>query len=381
VTGVAPLVAPTRPVSAAGRIGRVREALAERGGPVAMIVSTPSNIRWATGFTGWAGTLVVGPAAAWLVTDGRYTDQAARQLSVAGVGADVEVVTAASVAAQQTSIIELLSGLGSVGAEAGHMSHRQWTTFTDGLDLVAVDGVVESLRRRKDPDEIAWIAHACAIADRALAEATHTLVPGVSEREVRDELEARMRRLGADGPSYETIVASGPDNGAMPHHRPSHRRLVEGDLVVIDVGALVAGHHSDMTRSFVIGEPSDEQRRWYDVVAAAQAAGRAAVAPGVPTVDVDAACRAVFAAEGLEHLFTHGTGHGVGLDIHEEPFLGRTSASVLAEGDVVTVEPGLYRVGFGGLRIEDLVAVTGSGHRVLTTFPKDDPCPPSPPTT
>lgn len=261
------------------------------------------------------------------------------------------------------------------------MSHRQWTTFADGLDLVAVDGVVESLRRRKDPDEIAWIAHACAIADRALAEATHTLVPGVSEREVRDELEARMRRLGADGPSYETIVASGPDNGAMPHHRPSHRRLVEGDLVVIDVGALVAGHHSDMTRSFVIGEPSDEQRRWYDVVAAAQAAGRAAVAPGVPTVDVDAACRAVFAAEGLEHLFTHGTGHGVGLDIHEEPFLGRTSASVLAEGDVVTVEPGLYRVGFGGLRIEDLVAVTGSGHRVLTTFPKDDPCPPSPPTT
>jgi Xaa-Pro aminopeptidase len=167
----------------------------------------------------------------------------------------------------------------------------------------------------------------------------------------------------------------------MPHHRPSHRRLVDGDLVVIDVGALVAGHHSDMTRSFVVGEPTTEQRHWFDVVAAAQAAGRAAVAPGVPTIDVDAACRAVFAAEGLEELFTHGTGHGVGLDIHEEPFLGRSSTAVLAEGDVVTVEPGLYRVGFGGLRIEDLVEVTGSGHRVLTTFPKDDPCPPSPPTT
>lgn len=375
------LAAPARPVSATGRIDRIRATLVERGGPVAMIVSTPSNIRWATGFTGSAGTLVVGPTAAWLVTDGRYTDQAARQLTMAGVGDDVEVVTAATVAAQQASIIGLLTGLGAVGAEAGHMSHRQWTAFADGLDLVAVDGVVESLRRRKEPDEIAWIAHACAIADHALAESLHTLVPGISERDVRDELESRMRRLGADGPSYETIVASGPDNGAMPHHRPSHRRLVDGDLVVIDVGALVAGHHSDMTRSFVVGDPTDEQRRWFGVVAAAQAAGRAAVAPGVPTVEVDAACRAVFAAEGLEELFTHGTGHGVGLDIHEEPFLGRSSTAVLAEGDVVTVEPGLYRVGFGGLRIEDLVEVTGSGHRVLTTFPKDDPCPPSPPTT
>lgn len=375
------LAAPARPVSATDRIDRIRATLVERGGPVAMIVSTPSNIRWATGFTGSAGTLVVGPTAAWLVTDGRYTDQAARQLTMAGVGDDVEVVTAATVAAQQASIIGLLTGLGEVGAEAGHMSHRQWTAFADGLDLVAVDGVVESLRRRKEPDEIAWIAHACAIADHALAESLHTLVPGISERDVRDELESRMRRLGADGPSYETIVASGPDNGAMPHHRPSHRRLVDGDLVVIDVGALVAGHHSDMTRSFVVGDPTDEQRHWFDVVAAAQAAGRAAVAPGVPTVEVDAACRAVFAAEGLEELFTHGTGHGVGLDIHEEPFLGRSSTAVLAEGDVVTVEPGLYRVGFGGLRIEDLVEVTGSGHRVLTTFPKDDPCPPSPPTT
>ncbi|MGA1344591.1 MAG: M24 family metallopeptidase [Ilumatobacteraceae bacterium] len=374
-------VAPARPVSSAGRIDRIRATLAERGGPSAMIVSTPSNIRWATGFTGSAGTLVVGPTGAWLVTDGRYTEQAARQLAASGVGDDVEVVTATTVSAQQTSIVGLLAGVGAVGAEAGHMSHRQWTTFADGLGLVAVDGVVESLRRHKDADEIAWIAYACAIADRALGESLHTLVPGVSEREVRDELEARMRRLGADGPSYETIVASGPDNGAMPHHRPSHRRLVDGDLVVIDVGALVAGHHSDMTRSFVVGAPPTEQRHSFDVVAPAQAAGRAAVAPGVPTIDVDAACRAVFAAEGLEELFTHGTGHGVGLDIHEEPFLGRSSTAVLAEGDVVTVEPGLYRVGFGGLRIEDLVEVTGSGHRVLTTFPKDDPCPPSPPTT
>ena len=380
MTGAPVFAPPDRAVSAAGRVGRIRDGLAERGA-TALIVTTPSNIRWATGFTGSAGTLVIGPSAAWLVTDGRYTDQAARQLASAGVSDEVEVITAATVAAQQAVIVGLLAGAGPVGAEAAHMSHRQWLSFAGGLDLLAVDGVIEALRRRKDGIEIEWIAYACAIADRALAESLHTLVPGVSEREVRDELESRMRRLGADGPSYETIVASGPDNGAMPHHRPSHRRLAAGDLVVIDVGALVAGHHSDMTRSFVVGEATAEQRHWFDVVAAAQAAGRAAVAPGVATAEVDAACRAVFAAEGLEHLFTHGTGHGVGLDIHEEPFLGRSTTSVLAAGDVVTVEPGLYRVGFGGLRIEDLVEVTDAGHRVLTTFPKDDPCPPSPPTT
>ena len=143
-----------------------------------MIVSTPSNIRWATGFTGSAGTLVVGPTGAWLVTDGRYTDQAARQLAASGVGDDVEVVTATTVSAQQTSIVGLLAGVGAVGAEAGHMSHRQWTTFADGLGLVAVDGVVESLRRHKDADEIAWIAYACAIADRALVSRCTPWYPG-----------------------------------------------------------------------------------------------------------------------------------------------------------------------------------------------------------
>ena len=198
---------------------------------------------------------------------------------------------------------------------------------------------------------------------------------------MRDELEHRMRRLGADGPSYDTIVASGPDNAARPHHETGRRTIVEGDTVIIDVGALVDGYHSDMTRTFVVGEPTAEQHEVYDLVLAAQLAGLDAVAAGVAARDVDAACRDLFADAGYGDWFLHGTGHGVGLDIHEDPFSSTVSSDELLVGDVVTVEPGLYRGGFGGVRIEDLVAVTADGGRRLTHLSKDSPCLPSPPTT
>ncbi|MGA0218428.1 MAG: M24 family metallopeptidase, partial [Ilumatobacteraceae bacterium] len=165
------------------------------------------------------------------------------------------------------------------------------------------------------------------------------------------------------------------------HARPTTRQFVEGDTVVIDVGALVSGYHSDMTRTFVVGEPTVEQRRWYELVLESQMAGLEAVAAGVRVSDVDRACRSVFESAGLSDLFVHGTGHGVGLDIHEEPFLGASGQTELVAGDVVTVEPGLYRVGTGGVRIEDLVVVTSEGHRNLTTHPKDSPCLPSRRTT
>ena len=341
-----------------------------------MIVSGASNRRWLTGFTGSAGRVLITEDRAVLVTDGRYGDQAERQVEAAGAEG-VQILVGQTVAEQRSHIMSVL-GSGEVGAESAAMTRGDWVWFEPELTLVAVDGCVEQLRRSKDRAEIARIARAADIASEALAAVGHLFVAGVTERDVRDEVEYVMRRLGADGPSYETIVASGPENSALPHARPTHRAFEDGDLVVVDVGALLDGYHSDMTRTVVIGEPSSEQLEWYSLVAASQQAGLDAVRPGVTAAHIDAACRSVFADAGLEALFVHGTGHGVGLDIHEEPFLGRASSAELGVGDVVTVEPGLYRVGFGGIRIEDLVEVTTDGHRNFTALPKDDPCPPSP---
>jgi Xaa-Pro aminopeptidase len=189
-----------------------------------------------------------------------------------------------------------------------------------------------------------------------------------------------MRRAGADGPSYDTIVASGPTFAARPHHETGRRTIVEGDTVIIDVGALLDGYHSDMTRTFVVGEPTAQQGAIYELVRESQAAGLAAVAAGVVASDVDAAARAVFERSDMAEWYLHSTGHGVGLLIHEDPFAAPGSTAVLMAGDVVTVEPGLYRDGFGGVRIEDLVTVTATGCELLTTLPKDAPCLPSPPT-
>ena len=222
---------------------------------------------------------------------------------------------------------------------------------------------------------------AAEIADTALTEVAPLLADEPTEADVRDELEYRMRKLGASGPSYDTIVASGPDNAARPHHETGHRTIVDGDTVIIDVGALVDGYHSDMTRSFVVGDPTPEQQDVYGLVLEAQLAGLAAIRPGVAAKDVDAVCRDLFTDRGYGDWYLHGTGHGVGLDIHEDPFASQVSTAELQVGDVVTCEPGLYRGGFGGFRIEDLVTVTADGGRRLTHLSKDSPCLPSRPTT
>jgi Xaa-Pro aminopeptidase len=179
-----------------------------------------------------------------------------------------------------------------------------------------------------------------------------------------------MRRLGAEGPSFDTIVASGP-NGAMPHHQAGARRVTDGDLVVLDFGALVDGYHSDMTRTVMVGEPSDTQLRMFEAVTASQAAGVAAVRAGVEVTDVDEACRSILRDVGWGEAFSHGTGHGVGLDIHEAPRVSFSATGSLADGHVVTVEPGVYLPEHGGVRIEDTVVVTADGCRTLTLAPKD----------
>ena len=362
-------------VGYADRADRVRRRFDEP----ALLVTNLTNVRWLTGFTGSNGWVAVLPDRLVLGTDGRYRERAAAELAAAGV--DAEILIGFTRVAQHDNLVGTLRGLAGVGAEASALTHAAWTSLAAEVDIVPSDGHVEAERRVKDAGEIARIAHAARLADAALAAVAPTLGDEPTEVDVRDELEHMMRRLGADGPSYDTIVASGPDNAARPHHAPGTRRIVEGDTVVIDVGALVDGYHSDMTRSYVIGDPTAEQQEIYDLVLEAQLAGLGAVREGVAARDVDAVCRDIFEDAGHLDWYLHGTGHGVGLLIHEDPFHSPTSTQELLDGDVVTVEPGLYRSGFGGFRVEDLVVVTESGCRILTETPKESPCLPSRPTT
>jgi Xaa-Pro aminopeptidase len=236
-------------------------------------------------------------------------------------------------------------------------------------DLLPTEDVIEGWRVVKEPAEVARMEAAAAIADAALHASLALLAERPTEAAFALELDAAMRRLGSEGAAFETIVASGP-NSARPHHRPGERTVVEGDLVVVDFGATVDGYRSDMTRTVCVGTPAAGQRRLYEVVGEAQAAGRAAVAPGVAARDVDAAARSVIEAAGWGERFPHGTGHGVGLDIHEAPAVARTSTATLTRSSVVTVEPGVYLPGVGGVRTEDTVVVTEDGCRALTRFPK-----------
>lgn len=366
------------PIGYSGRIDALRDRLAERNVP-GMLVTDMTNIRWLTGFSGSSGIVAVTPDRAVLVTDGRYRERAADELADCGVPCDV--VAGFTQPEQHRLLLAAVDGVDRLGAEASSLTHARWSSLADELPIEPVDGLVEAGRRCKDAGEIARIAEAARCADAALAEVVPLLGDGLTEADVRNELEYRMRRAGADGPSYDTIVASGPHHAARPHHHASDRLIEEGDTVVIDVGALVDGYHSDMTRSYVVGEPTAEQQSVYDILLDVQLAGLAAVRAGMPAKDVDAVCRSKIVEAGYSDWILHSTGHGVGLLIHEDPFENPTSKATLLAGDVVTVEPGLYRVGFGGFRIEDLVEVTDGGCRILTSSPKDTPCLPSPPTT
>jgi Xaa-Pro aminopeptidase len=366
------------PLEVAGRCDRVRERFDQAE---VLLVSDVTNIRWLTGFTGSNGWVVLTPKEIILVTDGRYGDQATAQLADAGV--DGRVIVGLSGAAMLDALAAEVAMYASVAFESAHATYEQFQRF-QGLfksTLVPVGGVVEAARRHKDAGEIARMAEACRIADAALSDVLLAGLEGRTEAQVRNQLEIRMRDLGADGPSYETIVATGPINAARPHHRPTGASIEAGHTVIIDVGALYDGYHSDMTRTFFVGEPTPQQLALYEIVLSAQCAGVAAVGAGVGTAELDAVCRDAIAETGHGEWFSHGTGHGVGLLIHEDPFINRTGDLKLQVGDVVTVEPGVYREGFGGIRVEDLVVVTENGCRVLTASPKDSPCPPSPPTT
>lgn len=361
------------PLRVTGRDVMVREELSARGEADTLVVYDLNNVRWLTGFTGSAGTLIVRPDEMVLVTDGRYGEQARHQIAAAGASA--RVVVGSTAAALREAMVQSVSSGGRVAVDPAELTHAQFEVLTEqlGAPLVSVSGVVPHLRRRKSAAEIARMRMASDCTDRAMAECVAMMSGRPTERDVRDELEYRMRRHGADGPSYDTIVATGP-NGARPHHRPTASVIEEGHLVVIDVGALVDGYHSDMTRTYLIGEVDPVLRTMHDVVRESQLIGLAAVRAGVSAGDVDRACRSFIEDAGFGSEFIHSTGHGVGLQIHEQPWVRSATTEPLQVGEVVTVEPGVYREGLGGVRIEDLVVVTETGCDILTTSPKDISC-------
>jgi Xaa-Pro aminopeptidase len=357
-------------VTISQRRGRLRERLAAADLD-AMLVTDLVNVRYLSGFTGSNAALLIraDDDTPVLATDGRYRTQAARQAP------DAEIVIeracgpylARRAAADGVKRLGFESHVVTVDAHA-----RLLDAAGEGTELVRAAGTVEALREVKDAGEVAILRLACEAADAALRDLIDRggLRPGRTEKEVRRELEALMLDHGADGPSFETIVATGA-NSAIPHHRPTDAVLAAGDFVKIDFGALVAGYHSDMTRTFVLGPAADWQREIYELVATAQRAGREALAPGVALKDVDAASRQVIVDAGYGDNFGHGLGHGVGLQIHEAPGINSAAAGTLLAGSAVTVEPGVYLPDRGGVRIEDTLVVGDGTPDLLTRFPKE----------
>jgi len=356
-----------RPLQVAPRMGRLRERLDEAGVD-ALVVTCLQNVRYLTGFTGSAGVLALTGSGALLTTDGRYRTQSAEQVAAAGAEAEIFV---GALGAQRDAVKAFVSNAAHVGLEADHVSwsdSRLWGELVG--DIVPTTGLVEALREIKDDGEIDRVARAAGIADSALTEVLAMLSSGVTEEELALALDTAMRRNGAESPAFETIVASGP-NSAKPHHHPTERAIGRGEPVVVDFGATLDGYRSDMTRTFFVGgEPQGELAKVFAVVEDAQARGVAAVAPGVGCKEVDEVCRSVIAQAGWADRFEHGTGHGVGLDIHEAPTVSPLGTATLAPGMIVTVEPGVYLPGVGGVRIEDTLVVTEDGNRALTTFAK-----------
>ena len=326
-----------------------------------LLVTSLPNVRYLTGFTGSNGQVLVSASETVFLTDGRYTEQSRHEVS------DLERVT--YLADLETPLADLCARLrvARLGFEAHVVTVRQrdrWAAGLGAVQLVALAEEVEAQRWVKDDEELEMLRRAQAVTDQAFEDILEFLAVGQSEQQVALELGRLLRRDGADGLAFDPIVAFG-EHAAEPHHVPTYRLLEEGDVIKLDFGALFGGYHADMTRTVSFGEPAAELRKIHDVVRQAQEAGIDAVRAGVRAGDVDAAARAVIESAAYGPYFPHGLGHGVGLEIHEGPRLGRGFDHVLPAGAVVTVEPGVYVPGLGGVRIEDMVQVTEDGCRVL----------------
>ncbi len=333
----------------------------------ALIVSSPANLRYLSGFTGSNGMLLLSSGGAVLFTDPRYKIQASQET-------DCRVRVVRGPLEREVTKAAGRGGLRRIGFEAGQVTWEQYGRLSESLGLGATlepeGGLLSALRMIKSPNEIERLRRSATLAAQAFDRALRKARPGVRESDLAAEIEFQMRRLGADRPSFETIVASGP-RSALPHARPTANVLLRNQLILIDMGATREGYASDMTRMAFLGRPGRKVREVYAAVLEAQLAGIEAVRPGVTACRVDRAARKVLRKRGLDRAFVHSTGHGLGLEIHEPPRLGRGETTPLEAGMAVTIEPGAYLEGWGGIRIEDTVVVTSSGCEVLTPVGKD----------
>jgi Xaa-Pro aminopeptidase len=350
----------------AARRRRAQDKITEAGADAALITFGP-NVRYLTGLASSnAALLLAADGTAVLATDSRYTLAARRDCP------DVELLTERFIEARLAA--ELTArGLRTVAFEAHEMSverHAELVARTEGVTVIPFGRKIEELRTVKDPSEIELLATACRITCQAIADTFSLIRPGLTERQLAAALDARMAALGAERPAFDTIVASGP-NGAIPHHAPTDRPLRRGDLITMDFGALYAGYHADMTRTVALGEPAGWQREIYELVAAAQRSGLEAARPDADVADVDAAARDLIRDAGHGDHFQHGLGHGVGLEIHEAPAIGYGRTGKLGSRVPVTVEPGVYLPGRGGVRIEDVLVVGAGGTGLLTTTTRE----------
>ncbi len=335
-----------------------------RAGIDALWVSDPANVRALSGFTSPEdGKVLVTADGATLYTDARYTVQAQQESGLPQVIARPP---------ETYSHAAGTLGSGRIGFEADSLTvaglqelQKHWSAAT----LVPVHGLIQGLRAIKSQEEIGAIRAAQNLADRTFEEVRPLIRAGVRELDVALEIEVRLRRAGAEA-AFETIVASGV-RGAMPHGSASAKVIEEGDLVTVDMGARLAGYNSDMTRTVAIGTPSAEMRRVYDAVLEAEEAAIRAVRPGLRAAELDQVARDVLAGHGLAEAFAHSLGHGVGLEVHEAPGLRGVSEDVLQPGMIITIEPGAYLPGIGGVRIEDLLLVTEDGYEILSHAPKE----------
>ena len=342
-----------------------QQLMSQAPGATAFLVTSLPNIRYLTGFTGSNAALLLESDRAVLGTDARYRLQAAQQAG------DVEVFL------DRQTVPTLIAswhrrGGGVLAIEAEHLSVSDLRAVESEVlaEPIETRGVVEECRMRKEAEEIRHLEEACAITDAALQALLPSLRPGISERDIAQRLETLMLQMGADGIAFPTIVAAGP-HAAMPHHAPTSRPVEPGDLLLIDFGAERMGYHADETRTFCIGPPADWQAEVHAVVAAAQAAGASAARAGAESREVDRAARQVISDAGFGDHFGHGLGHGVGLEIHEAPYLGPRATGRLPAGSPVTIEPGVYLPGRGGVRIEDTILVGEGPSRSLTSSPRD----------
>ena len=354
------------PITVPSRLKRLRLALDSAGASSYLETHLP-NIYYLSGFSGDSGALLVDATSATLFTDGRFTVQSKEETR----GVRVHIHKGPLLEAVGT-YLKSKKRL-KIAVAPAHLSLAGWKTLRKaggGLRWAAVDGLVEDLRAVKDGEEIDKIRAAARLGSEVMEEAIARIRPGVTELEIAAEIGYRMRRKGASGESFEAIVAAGPRT-ALPHARPTERRIGKNELVMLDLGAILRRYCSDLTRTVFVGKAPARVRGWYQAVLEAQAAARDAVKPGATCGAVDAAARSVLQRKGLGRYFVHSTGHGIGLEIHEDPRIARDQKRLLAAGNVITLEPGVYIEGVGGIRIEDDALVTPRGFEILTTAPRE----------